>query len=165
MFPSLTELVITNLLYNCFKAKRLRPESILPTRGTAGSARYDLYATVEVFIPPKGQVRVPTGVSFTTPVFTYGKVQDGSGNAAKFFLRTAAGVIDHNHTGEVDVLVGNQNSERHWLRVGDKMARLTLELHVSVEVQEVTELEVTERGAGRFESTDTQELKVTPHPR
>ena len=39
-FPSLTELVSTHLLSNRFKVKRLRPESILPTRGTPGSAGY-----------------------------------------------------------------------------------------------------------------------------
>ena len=164
MFPSLTELVSTHLLSNRFKVKRLRPESILPTRGTPGSAGYDLYAAVEVLIPPKGQVRVPTGLSFTTPVFTYGKIQDRSGNAAKLFIRTAAGVIDHDYTGEVDVLIGNVNSEGHWVRVGDKIAQLTLELHVTPEIQEVTELEVTERGAGGFGSTDTPEFKVIPSP-
>ena len=71
-------------------------------------------------------------------------------------------MIDHDYTGEVDVLIGNMNSEGHWVRVGDKIAQLTLELHVTPEIQEVTELEVTERGAEGFGSTDTPEFKVVP---
>ena len=88
------------------------------------------------------------------PVFTNGKIQDRSGNAFKCFLRTAAGVIDHNYTGEVDVLIGNIYSEGHWVRVGDTIAKLASELHVPRKIQEVTELEVTERGAGGLGSTD-----------
>ena len=61
MFPSLTELVSTHLLFNGFKVKKLRHESILPSRGIPASAGYDLYAAVDFFIPSKGQVRAPTG--------------------------------------------------------------------------------------------------------
>ena len=99
MFPSLMELVSTHISSHPFQVKRLRPESVLPTRGTPGSAGYDLYAAVEVKIPPRGQKRVPTGLAFTTPILTYGNVQDRSGNAAKLFLRTGAGVIDTYYTG------------------------------------------------------------------
>ena len=98
------------------------------------------------------------------PVFTYGKIQDRSGNAAKCFLRTAAGVTDHDYTSEVDVLIGNMNFEGHGVRVGDKIAQWTLQLHVTPEIQEVTRLEFTERGAGGFGSTDTPEFKVFPSP-
>ena len=164
MFPSLMELVSTHISSHPFQVKRLRPESVLPTRGTPGSAGYDLYAAVEVEIPPRGQKRVPTGLAFTTPILTYGKVQDRSGNAAKLFLRTKAGVIDTDYTGEVDVLLTNMNSEGHTVRIGDKIAQLTLELHLTPEIQEVTELQVTKRGSRGFGSTDIPSNQVIPSP-
>ena len=52
--------------------------------------------------------RVPTGLVFTTPALTYSKIQDRSGNASKLALRVVAGVIDHDYTGEVDMLLSNQ---------------------------------------------------------
>ena len=54
MLPSLTEVVSTHLLSNRSKVKRLGPESILPIGVTPGSAGYELYAAIEVFIPPEG---------------------------------------------------------------------------------------------------------------
>ena len=153
MFSSLMELVSTHISYHPFQVKRLRPESVLPTRGTPGSAGYDLYAAVQVKIPPRGQKRVPTGLAFTTPILTYGNVQDRSGNAAKLFLRTGAGVIDTDYTGKVHVLLTNVNSEGHTVRIGDKIAQLTLELHLTPEIQKVTELQVTEQGSRGLCST------------
>ena len=53
MFPSLMELVSTHISSHPFHVKRLRPESILPTGGTPGSAGYGLYAAVKVEISPR----------------------------------------------------------------------------------------------------------------
>ena len=156
------ELVSTHISSHPFQVTRLRPESALPTRGTPGSAGYDLAAAVEVKIPPRGQKRVPTGLAFTTPILTYGKVQDRSGNAAKLFLETGAGVVDTYYTGEVEVLLTNMNCEGHTVRIGDKIAQLTLELHLTQEIQEVTELQVTERGSRGFGSTDIPGNQVIP---
>ena len=41
---------------------------------------------------------------------------------------------------------------------------MTLELHLTPEIQDVTELEVTERGAGKFGSTASRAFKVIPSP-
>ena len=107
---------------------------------------------------------MPTGLAFTTPIFTYGNVQDRSGNAAKLFLRTGTGVIDTDYTGEVVVLLSNMNSEGHTVRFGDKIAQLTLELHLNPAIQEVTERQVTERGSPGFGSTDIPGNQVIPSP-
>ena len=162
MFPSLMELVPTHISSRPFQVKRLRPEFVLRTRGTPGSAGYDLYAAVEVKIPPRGEKRVPTGLAFTTPILTYGKVQDRSGNTAKLFLRTRAEVIDTDYTGEVDILLTNMNSEGHTVGIGDKIAQLTPELHLTPEMQEVTEFQFTERGSQGFGSTDIPGNQVIP---
>ena len=103
MSPTLVELIQAHISSNPLQVKQVRPESILPTKGTPGSAGYDLYAAADTLILSGGQQRVPTGLAFTTPALTYGKIQDRSGNASKLALRVGAGVIDHDYTGEVDI--------------------------------------------------------------
>ena len=50
------------------------------------------------------------------------------------------------------------------MRQGDKVAQMTLELHLNTLVQPVSELQDTERGSGGFGSTDTPKGKVPPSP-
>ena len=164
MSPTLVELIQAHISSNPLRVKQVRPESILPTKGTPGSAGYDVYAAADILIPSGGQQRVPTGLAFTTPALTYGKIQDRSGNASKLALRVGAGVIDHDYTGEVDILLSNQAPRDHMVRQGDKVAQMTLELHLNPLVQPVSELQATERGSGGFGSTDTPKGTVPPSP-
>ena len=155
MSPTLVELIQAHIFSNPLQVKQVRPESILPTKGTPGSAGYNLYAAADILIPSGGQQRVPTGLAFASPVLSYGKIQDTSGNASKSALRVGAGVIDHDYMGEVDILLSNQALRDHMVRQGDKVAQMTLELHLNPLVQQVTGLQATERGSGGFGSTDT----------
>ena len=50
------------------------------------------------------------------------------------------------------------------MRQGDKVAQMTLELHLNPSVQPVSKLQATERGSGGFESTDTPKGTVPPSP-
>ena len=64
----------------------------------------------------------------------------------------------------MDVLHSNMNSEGHMVRIGNKIAQLTLELHLAPEIQEVTELQVTERGSRGFGSTYIPGNQAIPSP-
>ena len=164
MSPTLVELIQAHISSNPLQVKQVRSESILPSRVTPGSAGYDLYAAADILIPSRGQQRVPTGLAFTTPALTYGKIQDRSGNRSRLALRVGAGVIDHDYMGEVDVFLSNQAPRDHIVRQGDKVAQMTLELHLNTSVQPVSELQATERASGGFGSTDTPKGTVPPSP-
>ena len=129
MSPTLVELIQAHVSSNPLQVEQVRLESILPTKGTPGSAGYNLYAAADILVPSGGQQRVPTGLAFTTPALTYSKIQDRSGNASKLALRVGAGVINHDYTGEVDTLLSNQAPRDHMVRQGDKVAQMTLDLH------------------------------------
>ena len=98
MSPTLVELIQAHISSNPLQVEPVRPQSILPTKDTPGSLGYDLYAAADILIPSGGQQRVPTGLAFTSPALTYGKIQDRSGNASKLASRVGAGVIHYDYT-------------------------------------------------------------------
>lgn len=100
---------------------KLDPDAIIPTKNS-GDAGYDLYSLEDVFISPGERVLVKTGISVNlaelqeqrhcwpsrwfTPV---GLIRDRSGVSSKTGLKTMAGVIDRDYTGEIKVLIVNLN--------------------------------------------------------
>jgi dUTP pyrophosphatase len=78
--------------------KRLVPNAVLPTRGTPGSAGYDLYSTDGFIIMPGHRVVVTTGVSVELPSGTYGRIAPRSGLAVKHGVDVLAGVVDPDYT-------------------------------------------------------------------
>jgi len=92
----------------------------LPTRATAGSAGYDIFAPVDIHIPEKSYVNMPTGIRC--------KIEDGwvltayprSGHGFKCGIRLAntVGVIDSDYynatnEGHIFVKLGNESVLGH----------------------------------------------------
>ena len=71
--------------------KKLRENAIMPTRGSAYAAGYDLYACLEkdVVIHPGETVKVGTGLSAAIPEGWFGAVFARSGLSLKEGLRPA----------------------------------------------------------------------------
>lgn len=76
-----------------------------------------------------------------------------SGLALKKGIDIGAGVIDEDYRGEVGAILFNLNSEPFEVRKGDRIAQFICEHIVYPELEEVDELDNTERGAGGFGST------------
>lgn len=134
--------------------KRLVPNAVLPTRGTPGSAGYDLYSTDGFIIMPGHRVVVTTGVSVELPSGTYGRIAPRSGLAVKHGVDVLAGVVDPDYTGEVKVVLVNTDLRRAFMiRPGYRIAQLILENYTSAEVVEVPYVPETTRGAAGFGST------------
>ena len=86
--------------------KKLRPDAIIPTKGTSNAAGWDLYAVEDTFITGgMGVVAVPTGIAVQVPEGTYGRIAMRSGMALNGHFAVSAGVIDRDYTGEIKVLV------------------------------------------------------------
>jgi dUTP pyrophosphatase len=134
--------------------KRLVPNAVLPTRGTPGSAGYDLYSTDGFIIMPGHRVVVTTGVSVELPSGTYGRIAPRSGLAVKHGVDVLAGVVDPDYTGELKVVLVNTDLRRAFMiRPGYRIAQLILENYTSAEVVEVPYVPETSRGAAGFGST------------
>lgn len=137
--------------------KKLRPRAILPTRGSAAAAGYDLYACLEesIVIPPHATAPVGTGLSMSFPEGWFAAIFARSGLAAKKGLRPAncVGVCDADYRGEYIVALHNDGGEPRTVEPGERIAQMILLPCQELAFREAEELSQTDRGAGGFGST------------
>ncbi|XP_004835502.1 deoxyuridine 5'-triphosphate nucleotidohydrolase, mitochondrial isoform X2 [Heterocephalus glaber] len=132
---------------------RLSEHATAPTRGSARAAGYDLYSAYDYIIPPMEKALVKTDIQIALPSGCYGRVAPRSGLAAKHFIDVGAGVIDEDYRGNVGVVLFNFGKEKFEVKKGDRIAQLICERIYYPEIEEVQELDDTERGSGGFGST------------
>lgn len=135
---------------------RLRPDAILPTRAYAGDAGLDLYSCEPVTLEPGARASIATGVAVEIPAGQAGLVLPRSGLAARHgvALVNAPGLIDAGYRGELRVLLLNTDRSRPVeLTAGERIAQLVLISVHAPTVEEVSELEPSERGARGFGSS------------
>jgi dUTP pyrophosphatase len=140
------------------QVKKLDSRAILPTRGSAHAAGYDLYACMAedaVTIEPHGTAKLGTGLAFALPEGTFGAVFARSGLASKEGLRPAncVGVVDCDYRGEVIVALHNDSPSPRTVTRGERIAQLVLLPYLPMAFEEADALSETVRGAGGFGST------------
>uniref|UniRef100_A0A6S8H8H7 Deoxyuridine 5'-triphosphate nucleotidohydrolase n=1 Tax=Dunaliella tertiolecta TaxID=3047 RepID=A0A6S8H8H7_DUNTE len=133
--------------------KKLSEFAVLPKRGSAGAAGYDLASAHECVVPARGRLVVPTDLSIKLPSGTYGRVAPRSGLAVKHFIDTGAGVVDEDYRGPLGVVLFNHSDADFKVNRGDRVAQLIIEKIATPEVQEVENLDDTARGSGGYGST------------
>lgn len=137
--------------------KRLRPNAILPTYGSADAAGADLYACLEepISIEPGQSVFVPTGIAMEIPKGYAGLAYARSGLACKRGLAPAnkVGVIDSDYRGEFMIVLHNHGKHPQTVAHGERIAQLVITPVYTPGFTEVEELSDTSRGAGGFGST------------
>ena len=137
--------------------KKLTETAIVPDRGSAYAAGYDLFADVKdaLEIAPHATTMVPTGIAMEIPEGYFGGIFARSGLASKEALRPAncVGVVDADYRGEVKVALHNDGDVVRTITPGQKVAQLVIVPFLSVEFNEVEMLNETVRGVGGFGST------------
>lgn len=139
--------------------KKLNPNAIIPTRGSAFAAGYDLYAhlpsNTTIEIKPHETVKIGTGIAISLPDHTFGAIAARSGLATKQGLAPAnkLGIIDEDYRGEIIVALHNHSNETRYIENGDRIAQLIVIPYIPVNLEIVDELEQTDRGDGGFGST------------
>ena len=137
--------------------KKLKENAVIPTRGSALAAGYDLYACLDeaITIPAGETAKVGTGLSVAVPDGYFGAVFARSGLAAKEGLRPAncVGVCDSDYRGEYIVALHNDSAIARTVTPGERIAQLVIMPFLSVEFEEADVLSETERGSGGFGST------------
>lgn len=142
------------------KIKKVFEDAVVPTRGSAQAAGYDLYAykpgdREATYIQPHCTLMIHTGIAASIPDGYFGGIFARSGIAKKKGLipGNAVGIVDSDFNGEIMVALHNDTNEMQLVSHGERIAQLVVIPYLSVEFTEVEELDKTERGAGGFGST------------
>lgn len=140
------------------RIKRLRDNAELPFYATEGSAGMDLKAALEEpLLLKKGETQfVPTGIAISIPDVSYGAfIFARSGLACKngIALANSVGVIDSDYRGEIKCALINLGTSDFTIYPGDRIAQMVFMPVSQVNLQEVSDLDETERGIGGFGST------------
>lgn len=142
------------------QVKKLNPKAKLPTYGTEFSAGADLYVCLEAprTIAPGETAFLPTGLAIAVPGGCAGLIFARSSLGAKRGLAPAnkVGVIDSDYRGEVMVALHNHGAVSQTVEPGDRVAQLLVVPVLAPQMEEVAELDATERGAGGFGSTGSK---------
>lgn len=133
--------------------KKLSEFATVPTKGSKLSAGYDLYAAYDYVIKAKGKEMVKTDLQIALPSGCYGRVAPRSGLAWKHSIDVGAGVIDEDYRGPVNVILFNFGESDFEIKRGDRVAQLICEKIEQTDVEEVGNLDSTERGDNGFGST------------
>ncbi len=131
----------------------------LPSYATEGSAGLDLLAAVdaEIVLQPGERKLVPTGLSIALPLGYEAQVRPRSGLALNhgITLINAPGTVDSDYRGEVKCPMVNHGDAPFHITRGMKIAQMIIARHEIAELEEVSELPTSARGAGGFGSTGT----------
>ncbi len=134
------------------KVKKLNQNAVMPSKGTIGSAGFDLTA-VSQRVTSK-YIEYGTGLSFEIHKNHVGLLfQRSSVSNKDLSLANAVGVLDSDYRGEVTFRFRYTNLDDDIYKIGEKIGQLViLELPRCILV-ESEELETTFRGAGGYGST------------
>lgn len=142
---------------NAIRVKKLKPDAVLPTYGSAGAAGADLYACLDenIVIQPGESAFVPTGLAMEIPAGCAGLIYARSGLACKRGLAPAnkVGVIDSDYRGEFIVVLHNHGTVPQEITHGERIAQLVITPVFTLAFEETTVLSDTQRSAGGFGST------------
>lgn len=140
------------------RVKRLDPGARLPAVAHPGEdLGYDLFALESTSLAPRATVKVRTGIAVEARHPATGAplgllVRDRSSMAARG-LATTGGVIDAGYRGEILVLMTNLGDAEMTLAAGEKIAQMIPVPVLTGLVQEMENLEGSERAAKGFGSS------------
>ena len=127
--------------------KLLSEKAIIPTKATAFSAGYDLYAAEDTTVPKFGRKLIKTNVSMAIPINHYARIAPRSGLAFKSGIDVLAGVIDADYRGDIGVLLYNTDSNIDFtVKQGDKIAQIIIEKCYDINWVKSEALVETKRG-------------------
>ena len=132
-----------------------------PTQGTDGAAGFDLYCADVVAIE-LGRINIhpgcrhvfSTGVKIAIPNGYAGFIWPRSGLAVRHGLQVMGGLIDSDYRGEIKVCLYNGSTVDALVDTSKAIAQMVFQRHETPVFRSVSELPDSDRGEGRFGSTD-----------
>ena len=129
----------------------------LPAYATAQSAGMDLRANIDspITLRPMERRLIPTGLRIALPEGCEAQVRPRSGLALKHGITVlnTPGTIDADYRGEVKVLLVNFSNDDFVINTGERIAQMVIARYEKVDLEQVAELDDTERGAGGYGHT------------
>lgn len=129
----------------------------LPAYATDLSAGMDLRASLDapVTLNPMQRKLIPTGLFIELPEGYEAQIRPRSGLALKkgITVLNTPGTIDADYRGEIGVILINLGEEPFVIENGERICQMVIAQHAVATLVEVSELTVTERGAGGFGHT------------
>ncbi len=129
----------------------------LPAYQTERAAGLDLCAAIaeSKWIEPGMRALIPTGLAFAIPDGYEGQVRPRSGLALKHGISivNTPGTIDSDYRGMVQILLINHGQEPFLVEPLSRVAQLVVCPVVQAELELVSSLDETTRGAGGYGST------------
>ena len=129
----------------------------LPSYATTGSAGMDLRSAESLVLQPMERVAVPTGLRLAIPMGWEGQIRPRSGLALRqgLSMPNTPGTIDADYRGELKVLLINLGPAPIEIERGMRIAQMLITPAPQAQIEMVTDLDETERGASGFGSTGT----------
>lgn len=131
---------------------KLGPGAKMPEKAPDTDGGFDLFAPESAVVPARGSAEINTGVHIQLPPGTTGLLVSKSGLNVKHNL-TSTGLIDQGYTGSIRVKLYNHGDEDYTIEAGDKISQLVVLKIMDVSLQEVSELDESERGDAGFGSS------------
>ena len=127
----------------------------LPAYASTGAAGMDIVAAESLRLAPGARHAVVTGFAISIPEGYEVQVRPRSGLALKHGVTclNTPGTIDSDYRGEVKVILANLGDEPFGIARGDRIAQLVPAPVQRATLDEVEELDDTDRGSGGFGST------------
>ena len=140
------------------RVQKMGPVDVpLPAYQTERAAGLDLSAAItdSKWIEPGARALIPTGLAFAIPTGYEGQVRPRSGLALKHGISivNSPGTIDADYRGMVQVLLINLGKEPYLVEPLSRIAQLVICPVVQAQLELVTALDATTRGAGGYGST------------
>jgi len=129
----------------------------LPEYSTFNSAGMDLRAFLKekIILKPFERVLIPTGLYIELPKGYEAQIRPRSGLALKYGITVlnTPGTIDSDYRGEIGIILINLSNEEFEINNGDRICQMIISRHETIVIQEVSELNSSERGKGGFGHT------------
>ena len=138
------------------KITRLNDEAMIPRYAYQADAGLDLSSCVDMDLAPFERALIPTGLAIAIPEGYAGFVMPRSGLALREGLSMAntPGLIDAHYRGELKVVAVNLDAKSAiHITKGERVAQLVIMPVPPINLQEVAELDETDRGKGGFGSS------------
>ena len=136
--------------------RKLRDDAVVPSRAYSGDAGLDLAACERVELGPGERALVATGLAVAIPEGHAGFVQPRSGLAARHGITivNTPGLVDAGYRGEIRVVLLNTDKREPFVvEPGMRIAQLVVVAIPELELVEVDELPVSDRGVRGFGSS------------
>lgn len=129
----------------------------MPAYATAQSAGMDIRANIEepFTLKPLQRKLVPTGLYIALPDGYEAQIRPRSGLALKHGITVlnTPGTIDADYRGEIGIVLVNLSDTDFTVNPGERIAQMVVAKYEQVTLEEVQQLDNTERGTGGYGHT------------